>query len=94
MVDKKVIEVAYRNLVAAASLEDAAFWREYARIEDAAVLCTQRAEHDQVMGMLDGMLRELGKIPREDMEIPMAIAASDESAQNPPSGDGALPRGQ
>ena len=90
MVDKSVIEVACRNLAAAASLEDAAFWREYAQIEDAALLCRQRAEHDLVMGMLDGVLRELGKIPREGMEIPVVIGTRDETGSNLPRGDGAM----
>ena len=36
MVDRVVIEVARRNLQAAAGLDEAAFWREYAAIEDAA----------------------------------------------------------
>ena len=91
MVDKTVIEVARRNLIAAAALEEAAFWRAYAQIEDAALLCTQRTEHDLVMGMLDGMLRELGKIPREGMEIPVGIATLGEPGSNLPPDGAVLP---
>ena len=70
MVDRVVIEVARRNLRAAAGLEDRAFWREYAAIEDAALFCTEQKEHGVLIDMLNAMLHELGKIRGFDTGLP------------------------
>lgn len=72
MVDQVVIDVAYRNLMAAAGLEEDAFWREYAAIEDAALFCTAPQEHALVMDMLNNTLFELGKIRNFDTGLPAA----------------------
>ena len=62
MVDRVVIAVARRNLQAAAGLDEAAFWREYAAIEDAALFCTEQKEHGELMDLLNAMLLDLGRI--------------------------------
>lgn len=62
MVDPVILEVARRNLAAAAGLENAEFWREYGRIEDAALLCTEPEDHGTVIDVLSTCLVRLGKI--------------------------------
>ena len=62
MVDPVILEVARRNLAAAAGLEDSEFWREYGRIEDAALLCTEPEDHGVVMDALSACLVRLGKV--------------------------------
>ncbi len=81
MVDRVVIEVARRNLQAAAGLEEAAFWREYAAIEDAALFCTDPKEHGVLMDMLNAMLLELGKIRGFETGLPATRKTRDELDQ-------------
>jgi hypothetical protein len=57
-----VLEVAHRNLLGIAHLDDAEFWREYARIEDAALLCIEPEHHGAVMQELNACLIKLGKV--------------------------------
>jgi hypothetical protein len=81
MVDRVVIEVARRNLQTAAGLEEGAFWREYAAIEDAALFCTDPKEHGLLMDMLNAMLLDLGKIRGFDTGLSPGRKTRDELDQ-------------
>lgn len=63
MIDPVVLDVAYQDLLGCSHLQGDEFWREYARIEDAALRCTGPEDHGAVMEALNGYLRKIGKIP-------------------------------
>jgi hypothetical protein len=62
MIDPVILDTAYRNLARVAGLPDDEFWRAYAKIEDAALLCTEPEDHGAIMQALNASLSELGKV--------------------------------
>lgn len=62
MIDKIVLDIAYRNLADAAGLADDEFWRAYASVEDAALLCTEPEDHGTIVQALNACLVRLGKV--------------------------------
>jgi hypothetical protein len=82
MIEPIVLATAYRNLRASAELPHEEFWRAYARIEDAALLCTEPAFHGMVIDALSAYLAEVGRKPA--LETPPAAShAEREPAQLP-----------
>lgn len=62
MIDRIVLDIAYRNLTDVAGLADDEFWRAYARVEDAALLCTEPEDHGAIVQALNACLVRLGKV--------------------------------
>ena len=62
MINPAILDTAYRNLARIAGLPDDEFWCAYAKIEDAALQCTEPEDHGAIMQALNASLSELGKV--------------------------------